>query len=226
MSLQETTFTYGPNQFAKRPTPLIGWGLFSLQHFEPGQELFRIPVLDLAHGTIVPFENAFDQHTAECCDNGLTLFRTHTFCVNEQQPFRYVNHACNANIAFDEWGHLFDDAIRVIAIRPIHPEDQLLLDYTYLTAYYDGSSDGQAWEMRCACGAENCRGVISGFNRLSRSDQELGLLKGWVIAHMANDEPDLIAWFKATRPDLYARFEQALAQQLTYSERLSTRRVS
>lgn len=226
MSLQETTFTYGPNRFAKRPTPLIGWGLFTLQAFEPGQELFRIPVLDPAHGTIVPFENAFDQHTAECCDNGLTLFRTHTFCVNDQQPFRYVNHACDANIAFADWGHLFEDAIRVIATRPIHPDEQLYLDYTYLTAYYDGSSDGQPWEMQCACSANPCREVISGFNRLTRPEQELGLINGWVIAHMANDEPDLIVWFKETHPSLHARFEQALTQQLAYSQLFSARRVS
>ena len=67
---------------------------------------------------------------------------------DEAETADYINHSCNPNAGFD-------GQIVLIAMRDIQPDEEICIDY----AMCDGSPYD---EFACQCGAENCRGRITG----------------------------------------------------------------
>lgn len=61
-----------------------------------------------------------------------------------------VNHSCAPNVGFKGQLHL-------VALRDIDPWEEILMDYATCV-----SADDDAFVMECRCGAEGCRGVITG----------------------------------------------------------------
>ncbi|MGI4731651.1 MAG: SET domain-containing protein [Janthinobacterium lividum] len=72
-----------------------------------------------------------------------------------------VNHSCapNAGLRFGDGG------VFLLAIRDIAPGEEIAWDYS--TTLTDRS-----WQMVCACGADDCRGVIGAFETLPPERQE------------------------------------------------------
>lgn len=71
----------------------------------------------------------------------------------------YINHSCNPNLAFTK------DGLGFYALRPIRQGEELTFDYAT-------SEDDGEWQVKCLCGAKECRGIITGFPSLSEKDQE------------------------------------------------------
>ncbi len=74
------------------------------------------------------------------------------YCVpldlNNMGTSWYFNHSCVSNVAYDKQGSF-------IAICNIKNDEELFLDYGRMF------TDPQ-FKMKCACGAPECRGVITG----------------------------------------------------------------
>lgn len=66
-----------------------------------------------------------------------------------------INHSCNPNAGL----RFADGAIYLVAIRPIARGEEICWDYST-------TASQSAFWMRCACGAEQCRGVIGDFEFL------------------------------------------------------------
>lgn len=69
-----------------------------------------------------------------------------------------VNHSCNPNAGL----RFSDDGIFLVAIRPIACGEEISWDYST-------TASQSAFWMRCACGAEHCRGVVGDFEFLEDS---------------------------------------------------------
>ncbi len=59
----------------------------------------------------------------------------------------YLNHSCDPNVGIQ-------GQIVFVAMRDIEAGEELTHDWA--------TTDDEDYEMRCKCGAENCRGVITG----------------------------------------------------------------
>lgn len=61
---------------------------------------------------------------------------------------RFVNHSCDPNVE----GVIEDRHIYYVALRDIHPGEELFIDYAF---------DKDSKREPCHCGAKNCRGFMN-----------------------------------------------------------------
>ena len=86
-------------------------------------------------------------------------------------PWCFMNHSCKPNI-LDRWNTLLPAKLRFIkteATRDIAKGEELTYDYA--REYYNYEPQFDCW-----CGVESCRGIMRGFNGLSREQQKRLLL--------------------------------------------------
>jgi uncharacterized protein len=69
----------------------------------------------------------------------------------------FINHSCDPNVGVK-------GQITYVAMRNIKPGEELTLDYAMI--------DDDDFEMQCACGKSNCRGVVSGKDWKSKKLQK------------------------------------------------------
>lgn len=74
------------------------------------------------------------------------------YCVpvdlNNMGSSWYFNHSCASNVAYDRQGSF-------VAARDIKKDEELSLDYGRMFT-------DPKFKMKCACGADNCRGLVTG----------------------------------------------------------------
>ena len=205
----------------------MGWGIFADAHFDTGDAIIRIKIGGDEHSEILPWEQQFGPYYDYC----FTFAPRFVFCPKPTHPFRYLNHSCNANCGFINWGILEEDTyLPVVAYKPILPNTQVYLDYPLLTCPDEGTPEGDPWTMDCLCGEPNCRKTISGFDALPKAEQLTTLQRtikgksGVVLAHLLDGREDLLAEFAQQSPKLFAEFTQALQAQKDYARRLSSTR--
>ena len=91
------------------------------------------------------------------------------YCVpydlNNMGSSWYFNHSCDSNIGYDKKGSF-------IALRNIKKDEELFLDYGRMFT-------DPRFKMKCACGAKNCRGLISGNDWLKPEFRKNNLDKMW-----------------------------------------------
>ena len=80
----------------------------------------------------------------------------YTWIDTKNSKFKYINHSCDPNVAIVT-------KRKVIAIRDIKPDEELLMDYSFTEADKDWVLPG-----RCHCGARNCRKTIGPIFTLSK----------------------------------------------------------
>ncbi len=61
----------------------------------------------------------------------------------------HLNHSCNPNVGFR-------GEITFVALRDIKAGEETSFDYA--------TGDHDDWQMACRCGADHCRGIITGFD--------------------------------------------------------------
>jgi hypothetical protein len=59
----------------------------------------------------------------------------------------FINHSCNPNCGIS-------GSLKIVAMRNIMPGEEITFDYAM--------SESSNYEMGCLCGADNCRGIITG----------------------------------------------------------------
>ena len=60
----------------------------------------------------------------------------------------FMNHSCDGNVGFDEWGDF-------VAIKEIESGNEMTYDYAL-------SESNPLFKMECKCGNKNCRKIITG----------------------------------------------------------------
>src|SRR5260221_2202219 len=137
-----------------------GWGLFAEEDFEPGSPVFWLELQSNSRANIGTWEQGF----GPCHDRGFTFLPGFAFCCTAELPFWYVNHTCDANAGFVNWGYVEAQGIPFVAHRHISRGEQITSDYALMTTGYDGSLQRDPWEMSpCLCGMPDCRRTIKAF---------------------------------------------------------------
>lgn len=85
--------------------------------------------------------------------------------LNNMGSSWYFNHSCAPNVAYDQAGNF-------IAARNIKRNEELFLDYGWLFT-------DPKFKMKCACGAPNCRQVITGSDWLDQNFRKNNLKLMW-----------------------------------------------
>lgn len=79
------------------------------------------------------------------------------FFMGEGGSDDFINHSCTPNVAVDP-------KLMIYALRDIGIGEELFYDYS--TFEIDPE-----WSNPCLCGADNCRGTLTGFAALKSEDQ-------------------------------------------------------
>ena len=83
----------------------------------------------------------------------------------------YLNHSCNPNCLIHVVGNRA--ILYSMYVIPIHNE----LTFDYSTSSTDTL---ETWQMKCQCGSNNCRQIISGFKTLNNELQNKYIKNGMV----------------------------------------------
>jgi hypothetical protein len=125
-----------------KTSPIHGLGVFARREFNTGETILlrdERPVDEDA-----PLDEAageFEQH-CDWLEGGRQVYLGF--------PERHVNHSCDAN----SFHKRIDGRTHVVALRPIHPGDEITNNYCIDLA------DASPW--RCSCGSERCLGSVPG----------------------------------------------------------------
>lgn len=76
--------------------------------------------------------------------------------IDPGKPFKFLNHSCNPNAGVR-------GKINIVAIKDIKEGEEITLDYSIV----EGDS---SWEMKCECGAPNCRSIIRSIQFLPKEN--------------------------------------------------------
>ncbi len=197
-----------------KETESTGWGLFTKTSYEPGDPIFWLSFEQTPFSSIVKWQDSF----GECYDRGFTIVPDFAFCCLSECPFWNMNHSCNPNAGFVNWGRIENNKIPIVAYRHISVGEEVTADYATFTMAYDGTPDGDGWEMKpCLCGEPNCRGTITGFERLPLELQLKNVLAkgnapGRVLAHILHDLPDLERTLEQELPAEFVAYQRTLQQ--------------
>lgn len=143
-----------------------GRGVFAKLAIEPRETIFFL------NGSLIDFEATQAFEGEYSVQIGLNEY------VDPLKPGRFLNHGCSPNSGFV-------DQIRLIAIRQILPNEEILFDYS--TTMFERS-----WELSCQCGAKNCRGRIQDFDLIPASLQNhyrrLGIVQNFILEALEVEE--------------------------------------
>jgi len=136
-----------------------GKGIFALRDFNEGE-----CILDIT-GEVIETENPLDypeeirEHWGPIGKKG-NKFRF----IKPESPWMYMNHSCDSNAG------IINDR-KLIAINDIKKGEEITVDYSTLDIESLTQGKKQLM-MECKCGSENCRKVISTFDRLNKKDKD------------------------------------------------------
>jgi uncharacterized protein len=126
----------------------FGKGLFATRHIDPGTVLCDIRGRELSFQETITLKEK-ESHTLQID------FDKYIMC---EAPFLYSNHSCNPNCAVNH-------NLEFITLKEIRAGEELFWDYS--TSMLE-----RHWTMKCACGENNCRNIVSDFDLLPKYLQE------------------------------------------------------
>ena len=194
----------------------IGWGLFARRVIKPGEIVIPLDWGEEERTEVLSWDDIEEEQHNRCA----ALAPRWYFYVNDQHPFWYINHSCEANVAFQNWAECAaEEMVPLVALRNIQPGEQVTLDYSFTITGDDGLTDADFWTMDCLCGALNCRRLLTCFSKLPPDVQRRELLRrtpvcGTIPAFILNEVPELVAELKREAPDLYESFQTTMQSQL------------
>lgn len=113
-------------------SPIHGRGVFVARTFEPGDSVAQLS------GRLIRGSQA--QSDPNYIGIGPDAW------IDPDLPFSTINHSCEPSAAFGRRRFIY-------ALRRLEPGSEVTIDYSTTEVDID-------WEMRCACGARNCRGTL------------------------------------------------------------------
>jgi SET domain-containing protein len=141
-----------------------GKGFFAVK------KIFKDEIVAIKNGHIVAFNEAMALDK-QLGDFSLQIADDFFICPKTNEEIDdvviYINHSCEPNIGMD-------GQINYIAMRDIEPGEELCLDYAMaMTTNY---------KLACNCGADSCRGKITGEDWKNKKLQEkYGNYFAWFI---------------------------------------------
>ena len=144
MRNRQFNLTYFSPKIEKRMSPIQGRGLFAKADIETGEVV-------IVKGGYVPTKRQRDETGKELGPSEIQITE-HLFIgptsENEREGgMMHLNHSCEPNLGLQ-------GQIVFVALRNIRANEELTVDYAM--------TDDEEYEMQCKCGAETCRGVITG----------------------------------------------------------------
>lgn len=131
-----------------RPSPIAGSGLFTRTVIQQGEVVARLGGTVVDNGEVRRRLRERSANASLPYVDTISLDESTNLVLPEGEAIRFGNHSCDPNL----W---WADALTLVARRDIGLGEELTNDYATST----GLSD---FRMPCACGTENCRGVITG----------------------------------------------------------------
>lgn len=92
----------------------------------------------------------------------------------------YINHSCNPNCS----AHVVGNRAVLYSLYVIPAGAELTFDYSTTS-----TDTPEQWQMKCNCGSNNCRRVISGYSSLDWSTQQKYESQGVLPLYITN--PDM-----------------------------------
>jgi len=136
--------TYRSSKSEVRSSPLGGRGLFARER------IFKGEVVAVKAGHILRAEEVYEitrslgDYTLQIHDD---FFLGPRVLEDVEDMVIFINHSCDPNIGFD-------GQITYVAMREVHAGEELCHDYAMARSL--------PYELRCQCGSDICRGIITG----------------------------------------------------------------
>lgn len=128
-----------------RDKSLNGKGTFAIEDIKKGEVVY------IRGGHILKLDELFRYEGEDTIDGYWPLTDEYWLGARTEEEFSeqkvYVNHSCDANCGIH-------GEITVVAMRDIKKGEEITQDY--------GLLDNADYEMKCTCGAKNCRGIVTG----------------------------------------------------------------
>ena len=145
MNHQQFNLTYFSNKTEKRASSIQGRGLFSTDTIKKGE-------IVVVKGGYVLTKNRRDEIGKELGPSEIqiteNLFIGPTTEDEREGGMMHLNHSCEPNLGLQ-------GQIVYVALRDIAVDEELTFDYAM-------TDDDPSEIMKCQCGAESCRRVITG----------------------------------------------------------------
>jgi SET domain-containing protein len=143
-----------------------GSGVFAKEPIKVGDEILKFK------GPVVGINDLPRPYTAE--NDYYLQIEEKRFMGPSGEIDDYVNHSCepNSGIKFDI------DGIKLVAIAPIAPGQQITFDYSTTMHNFD-------YEMNCRCSSNKCRRRVKNFIALPEETQakyiKLGIIPDYIL---------------------------------------------
>jgi SET domain len=203
----------------------IGAGLFANRPYRSGETVVSLHYNQAGSSSILAWEDVEEEE-----DNRVTAIAPGWyFHPDRRHPFWFLNHSCLPNIAYCDWAILDSgSSIHLAACRDIRAGEEVVIDYSTMTAKDDGPKSGVPWSMKCFCGVTRCRRLLTSFAVLPLPLQMKILMtrqpfSGMVPAFIVSEVPTLMDELRRSAPDLLQRLEEVLEKQISLARLLNKR---
>lgn len=148
-------FSWVSSKVSIRHSSIQGQGIYALKKINKGETIV------IQSGQIVEdFKMDYPQYSeiseiAFQIENGFHICPVRVDGKYVADGVFSMNHSCDPNCGVQ-------GQITFVAIRTINEGEEITFDYAMTDANYEGMLCTPITPMRCACGAENCRKVITG----------------------------------------------------------------
>ncbi|HYE21971.1 MAG TPA: SET domain-containing protein-lysine N-methyltransferase [Verrucomicrobiae bacterium] len=162
-------------KFYVKKSGVSGKGCFASQDIKKGELICRMQGKPMSIPQVI---RKYEKGTERYDDSLQIGVKTY---LDLDQPFIYFNHSCNANAAIVKTNSM-------IARRNIKKDEEISYDYS-LVEWTDKKSfdDWSYWQMRCRCGALNCRKYVKHFPLLPKNIQKNSVRNGFVQDFIVNN---------------------------------------
>lgn len=137
---------YFSDKVEKRTSGVHGRGLFAIAPIAAGEIVVVKGGTVMTRETRDELEATMGPSEIQIADD---LFIGPVTPETREDGMMHLNHSCDPNVVIE--GQITFKAWRDIAVG-----EELTFDYA--------TGDHDDWEMDCACGSENCRGKITGYD--------------------------------------------------------------
>lgn len=141
---------------------------FAVRNIRKGTTIAKVDSPEV--GVILPqrYFKKLDKVTQRKIRSFAVLDEDNEYCLpadlNNIGTSWYFNHSCSPNVVYDRKGNY-------VAAKNIKKDEELFLDY--------GLMSDQGFKMKCACGAPNCRGLVTGRDWVNLEFRKKNLHQMW-----------------------------------------------
>jgi D-alanine-D-alanine ligase len=163
--INEGIFRYAEKQkkYIVKGNALSGYGIYAAKNIQPGEIIFASEEKPHRLVTKKYVEQNWTDEEREYFRKYAWPVSSEVYILWDNSPAEWApqNHSCDPNTEYA--------GLNVIALKPIHAEEELTLDYTTFL-------NNEMESFICNCGAENCKKVIQGIENNSITYREINKL--------------------------------------------------